>query len=350
MPDPAFQVSPDTEIVLLLCARFGGEADGGLQPLTDVEYARFACWLRQEGLRPADLLAASVRANLGKHPDLDRNRLDALLDRGGRLAFELERWTSRGLWILGRDDPGYPSRWKSKLGEGAPPLAFGAGKRELLQQGGIGIVGSRDVDDAAALFTRAAARAAAESGMVVVSGGARGVDQIAMATALAAGGTVVGVTAEGVARPSVTADLRNHIVEGRLLLVSAVSPAVRFTIWNAMARNRLIYTLCDHVLAVSASEGNGGTWSGAIEDLRKRWVPLLVRSGQGAPPGNEALLRIGAMALTEADLCDGNGLRRALDERANEWAARQATIAQAELPFPDGPGWSTSGPSAASSV
>jgi predicted Rossmann fold nucleotide-binding protein DprA/Smf involved in DNA uptake len=134
----------------------------------------------------------------------------------------------------------------------------------------------------------------------------------------------------------VTPDLRGHIAEGRLLLISAVSPAVRFTVWNAMARNRLIYTLCDYVLAVSTSDGKGGTWSGAVEDLNKRWVPLFVRSGRGAPPGNEALLQVGAMKLTEADLAGGDRLRGVLEERANGWAARRGAIAQAELPYPDG--------------
>ena len=336
MPDSSFQVSPDTEVVLLLCARFGAEADSGLLPLTDAEYAQFAKWLRQEDLRPAELVVASSRAHLSDYRELERDRIEALLDRGGRLAFELERWTSRGLWILGRGDPGYPMRWKVKLGEGAPPLAYGVGKREILERGGLGIVGSRDADDATASFTERAATAAAASEMTVVSGGAQGVDQIAMAASLRAGGEVVGVTAEGVARLSVKSDVRDHIVAGNLVLVSAVSPGLRFTSWNSMARNRLIYTLCDYVLAVSTSEGKGGTWSGAVEDLKKRWVPLFVRSGPSVPPGNEALLRKGAIALTEAELSPCDRLRLSLEERAGTWTSEPArgNSAQADLPFP----------------
>ncbi|MBM4164800.1 MAG: hypothetical protein FJ222_10240 [Lentisphaerae bacterium] len=58
-------------------------------------------------------------------------------------------------------------------------MLFGAGDPALLQGGGLAIVGSRDVDDAGQAFAGDVARWCARGGMPVISGGARGVDQIA---------------------------------------------------------------------------------------------------------------------------------------------------------------------------
>ena len=60
-----------------------------------------------------------------------------------------------------------------------------------------------------------------------------------------------------------------------------------------MARNRLIYCLSDWVV-VSASNTDGGTWTGALDNLKHNWTPLWVRSGPDTPPGNARLIALGA--------------------------------------------------------
>jgi predicted Rossmann fold nucleotide-binding protein DprA/Smf involved in DNA uptake len=66
-----------------------------------------------------------------------------------------------------------------------------------------------------------------------------------------------------------------------------------------MGRNKLIYAFSDVAVVVSSAEGSGGTWTGAIEALKGGWVPLVVRSGSGVPPGNAALIARGASALAD---------------------------------------------------
>ena len=63
-----------------------------------------------------------------------------------------------------------------------------------------------------------------------------------------------------------------------------------------MARNKYIYCLADYGLVVRSDEGKGGTWSGAIDNLKKQWVPLFVKSESDAS-GNAALIAQGASAL-----------------------------------------------------
>jgi predicted Rossmann fold nucleotide-binding protein DprA/Smf involved in DNA uptake len=62
-----------------------------------------------------------------------------------------------------------------------------------------------------------------------------------------------------------------------------------------MGRNKYIYALADRALVISATEGHGGTWNGAIEALEKLPdVPLFIRVRGKIPDGNHKLLEKGA--------------------------------------------------------
>jgi len=50
-------------------------------------------------------------------------------------------------------------------------------------------------------------------------------------------------------------------------------------------------------VVVDSAEREGGTWAGAIEDLRHEWTPLYVRD-PGDKPGNRALIAKGARSFT----------------------------------------------------
>lgn len=64
-----------------------------------------------------------------------------------------------------------------------------------------------------------------------------------------------------------------------------------------MARNRYIYTLADQALVIDSALKSGGTWTGAVENLKHGWVPLYVRvPGEGA--GNAALVADGGLPFT----------------------------------------------------
>lgn len=290
-------LSPDTEAILLLCGRFGNERGESVSPLTQKEYEALTRWLLERKLRPADLLAADSTL-LG---DLVQARLDsakvrALLQRGTALALAMEKWRRSGLWILSRSDVAYPRRLKKKLGQSAPPLLYGAGDPSLLENGGVAIVGSRDVSQAGLEFTRTLAHACVRDGLGVVSGGAKGVDAAAMQACGEAGGIVVGVLAADLMRASVNRQNRQGLMSGQLVLVSPFNPEAGFNAGNAMARNRYIYALADHAVVVDAAEGEGGTWAGAIEDLRHEWAPLYVRDAADKP-GNRALIAKGGRSF-----------------------------------------------------
>lgn len=305
----SFTLSEDTQAVLLLCSRLGSR-DEDPRPLTRSEYNQLAVALHGRGLRPGDLLRGERRASTDSPSEdapfgtVSPDRVYALLERGAALGFAVEAWTNRGLWVLSRGDERYPPRLKRRLGGAAPPLLYGTGDPRLLDEGGLAVVGSRDADSDGREFTaRLSARCAVE-GIPVISGGARGVDSIAMGAAGEAGGRVIGVLADSLARAAVVSENRMGIREERLVLISANHPSVGFSVGFAMERNKFLYALADWGLVVSSAKGTGGTWAGAVEDLKKRWVPLFVRTdtdsvdgsaGGEIPEGNRALVAKGGL-------------------------------------------------------
>lgn len=292
----------DTKAILLLCGYFGGK-DRDVQPLSLSEYNKLALWLRNEKLRPEDLLSREGEEQLATFAkgNVTPERLHRLLERGMELGFAVEEWSRQGLWVVSRGEEAYPRRLKKRLREAAPALLFGAGEQGLMDTVGLGMVGSRDADDRALDFTRQIGRQCSVEGITVVSGGARGVDQESMSAALEAGGTVIAVLAEGIARPAVSKQYRSHIADGRLVLVSPYHPGARWTTGNAMGRNKHVYALSDWTLVVSSGT-DGGTWAGAVEDLKNGWAPLVVRLDAHVPEGNKKLVEKGAVPLRPESL------------------------------------------------
>jgi len=232
-------------------------------------------------------------------------RISALLARGGQLAIELERLGALGIWALTRADSVYPPRLKERLKGQAPPVIFGAGPPETLNDRGIAIVGSREVDAAGSAFASELGALCARSRVTVFSGGARGVDKLAVDSATDQGGQAVAVLAESLQDSLRKKDVRNAVLSGRLTLISAASPSARFTVAGAMARNKVIYALSSAAVVVSSAFETGGTWAGAIENLRARWVPLFVWDNQDVPEGNRELIKRGGRPINLEELQSG---------------------------------------------
>jgi len=265
--------------------------------LSPSEYNKIASRLTELGNKPADLLSPQKNSLCTSLNDIvDSQRLEALLDRGLLMSQALDQWQSRGIWIVSRAEPAYPKRLKDKLKKHAPPLIYGCGDPELLNKGGLGIVGSRKVDDRITTFVEDAAMLAVQSGHSVVSGGARGVDQIAMQSALKVEGTVIGALSENLSRSVVASHFREAIKSHSLVLISAVDPNAGFSVGNAMARNKIIYALSDAGLVANADYEKGGTWAGAIEQIKRfKCCPIYVRTSTRTPKGNQALIDRGGL-------------------------------------------------------
>ena len=305
MPSPV-AISDDARTIVLLCSSVAASRAASAKPLGPAGWAKMAARLVDRGVPPGALLGMSVTGSGGLTEilgDLELNPEDTgrQLERSAHLGFELERLASRGIAILTVIDDSYPARLRDRLGPKAPPVLFTAGDASILDAGGVAIVGSRDVDPAGASFAESVASAAARENRVVVSGGARGVDQVAMAAAFAAGGRVAGLLPEGIERRLREPSTRAALAAGQVALASPYNPTAPFSAGAAMGRNKLIYALADVAVIVASAAESGGTWAGAVEAMKAKWVPVYVRTGPGAPAGNERLIEAGARPLSSPE-------------------------------------------------
>ncbi len=293
------EISPDSQALLLLGSRLGLPKDSALKPLTLREWNPLARKLHAHSLRPADLLgqSASEINAMVKLPDERSQRLETLLARGGVLAIELERLKSLGIWAWTRADKEYPSKYRQRLKDSAPMILFGAGDKYLPGQPGLAMVGSRNVDENGEEAAETIGNICGHAGLVVYSGGARGVDKLSMKAALGGRGNSVGILAHSLEKAIRAPEYRKALANGDLTLLTPYTPNAGFSAGAAMGRNKLIYTLADYALVIASDYQKGGTWTGASEALKKKWLPVFVLDNNQAPEGNRKLLEKGAFSF-----------------------------------------------------
>ena len=308
-------ITQDSLAVLALTNRLG---DGEASPLKASELWR----LLEKVAEPSTLLgldAPGISDRTGI-PLIEAERVGRLLDRGVGLAVQLDSLFDMGIVPVTAVDHAYPVRLRERLEVAAPPVLYCAGELALLQTDGIGVVGSRDIGPDAVDATRSIAEVVASAGLPLVSGGAKGVDKISMAAASEAGGGVVGVLADSLEQGIRRRDTRQALLEGLACLCTPYHPSARFTPGNAMGRNKIIYGLSRVTVVVASSKGEGGTWAGATEAIRKRFGRVAVWIGPGAGPGNAPLVKAGgAPIIRPEDLLDIDGLDQS-DARAAQLA------------------------------
>ncbi len=325
-------ISGQTQAVLLLTAYFSKPVKGEPRPLSPTEWGRFALWLKEHNT-PEALLRDDPGSLLSGWSDktITLDRVRYLLGRGSAMALALEKWLRAGLWVLTRSDADYPGRLKQHLKTDSPPVIFGSGSRNLLNKWAIAVVGSRNATDADLQFASSLGKDAAAQGYSIVSGGARGIDEAAMQGALEHEGTAIGVLADSLLRAVTSVKYRKALMADRLLLISPFNPEAGFDVGNAMSRNKYIYCLADAAVVVSSTKNKGGTWNGAVENLRHKWVPLWVKPSLESSSGNAELVGHGGSWLP-GDRFDPDVLVKAAEQVCEQQTAYDLQKAQPVAP------------------
>lgn len=214
---------------------------------------------------------------------------------GARLITEAERdWPVR----LGKIDP--------LAAESTPPSAlYVRGDLAPLDTSyAVAVVGSRRPDVLARQQATSLGNNLARAGISVISGGAAGVDSIAQAATLDAGGHTVAVLGTGVdiAYPARNRKLFERIVDCGGALVSEHAPGEPARKGHFPARNRIISGLVDVVVVVAAN-GRSGTLITARHATRQG-RPVCAIPGdprRALSEGTNRLLLGGAAAVLEAE-------------------------------------------------
>lgn len=321
-------LSTNTKAILLLTAPLlVGRGTPAAELLTPGDYKAFAQRLHEIGRQPADLLGPDVDGVVEESRTfIEPSRLQKLLARGLQLGQSVDRWRQRAIWVISRADSEYPRRLKARLKSQAPAVLYGCGEVDALDAGGLAVVGSRHVDEELVHYAMEVGTLAARAERPIVSGGAKGIDEAAMRGALQAGGRVCGVLTDNLERQVMTREHRDKLLDGQLILVSPYDPNAGFNRGHAMQRNKIVYALADASLVVSSDFEKGGTWAGAIEQLRKlKLVEVYVRSTGTPQRGLDALRSNGARPWPNPDTPES--LRTLLDAPHERSAEIQLSLA-----------------------
>lgn len=162
---------------------------------------------------------------------------------------------NNGVKIITPEDEAYP--YSLRQITGAPQVLYVKGSLPDLR-GSIGIVGSREASVYGLKAADAFAGDLAAAGVVIVSGGARGIDAAAHKGALAAGGTTVAVLGCGIdiVYPAVNKSLFKQIC-AQGALVTEYPPGTPPIAHNFPARNRIINGMTHGILVVEAAKKSG---------------------------------------------------------------------------------------------
>jgi len=184
-----------------------------------------------------------------------------------------------------------------------PGSLWADGEVALLTRPAVAIVGSRTPSPYGIQTAFDLARDLAGTGVVVVSGAARGLDARAHEGALAAGGGTIAVLGTGidVVYPPENAPLIASIRRKGLVL-SEFGPGVQPRPWTFPARNRIICALA-RCLVVVEGRAKGGT-SNSVEWASRLGLPVAAVPGRIDEPmaeGPNLLIQQGAHVILSAD-------------------------------------------------
>ncbi len=239
-------------------------------------------------------------------PDIGAGTLGALRSqKGAQAAQKICLYCHRnGVRILPFDSAEYPALLR-ELDE-PPVLLYVQGRLpDFGKHASVGIVGPRRADAYGERVAYKLSFELAAAGAVVVSGMAQGIDGIATAAAIAAGGSAIAVLGCGIDivypkhHGKLMAECREHGA-----VITEYAPGTPPNGYNFPVRNRLISALSRSVLVVQAGEHSGALITARYAIMQGR--PLYAVPGDITEPrsqGSNRLLQAGAHpALSAGDV------------------------------------------------
>ena len=218
-------------------------------------------------------------------------RILHLLSQEDVLEHYINRGKGQNCVPVTRISENYPRLLRYRLGPDSPGCLWAKGDLSLFNTPAIALVGSRDLRESNRQFAEEVGIQSARQGLTLVSGNARGADQAAQNACLRAGGRVISIVAD---------ELAKHPMQENILYVSEDGFSEAFSAQRAISRNRCIHALGRMVFVAQASLQKGGTWDGTVKNLRHGWSSIACfRDGSEAMAELE---QMGAFLVSMQDL------------------------------------------------
>lgn len=215
-------------------------------------------------------------------------------------------------------DPNYPKLLSQIY---APPVVLYYKGTLKFNQPSVAVVGTRKITGYGQMVTEQFSKGLAKSGVIVVSGLAKGVDTVAHRTTVQSKGITIAVLGGGLNRifPPENTGLAGEIVQKGGAIVSEFAPDAASVPGNFPARNRIISGLSKAVLVTEAAQDSGSliTARYALEQGRDVFaVPGPINSTLSFGPID--LIKEGARVATGyKDILDELGIDAVLGVQIN---------------------------------
>ena len=252
-----------------------------------------------------EAVLASGRTALAAH--LSRAQCDALLaDPDAAQLDAAHAWLAQpGNSLMTLADADYP---KTLLEIADPPaMLYCKGRRSLLSQPCLGVVGSRNATPQGVRDAEAFAQTLSDAGLTIVSGLALGIDAAAHRGGLAGAGSSVAIIGTGLDRiyPARNKALAHRLAENGLI-VSEFALGTPPLPGHFPRRNRLISGLSRGVLVVEAAPNSGSLITARVATEQGREVFAIPGSIHSPlSRGCHALIKQGAKLVeSAADILD----------------------------------------------
>ncbi|WP_299391213.1 DNA-processing protein DprA [Pelagibius sp.] len=275
--------------------------------------SKILCDLLSEPFENAGALTEKHHAILRHH--LSGSQIDTVLAADRRLRAQIDDVLIDGGEFVTVLDDNYPQRLRHILADETPPVLGYFGNASLFEETSVGFCGSRRASEKGIRTAEDCVEQIVESGFVVVSGNAAGIDLAAHKRALECGGRTIFVLPEGLLRFRVKKELKDVWDWERVLIVSEFQPGQTWNAHQAMTRNKTIIGLSDILVAIEAGR-TGGTIAAGQEALQLR-LPVFAPVYEGMPPeaeGNDILVSKGARPLRRSKSTGRASLAAVIDE------------------------------------
>ena len=230
-----------------------------------------------------------------------QNRLAGIIAKDGWAERELEHAEKLDARFITAKDLDYPEKLRDLK---KPPVGiYVRGNADILSLPSVAIVGTRKCSSYGHDVAYRLASLASQRNIIIISGGARGIDASAHRGCLDSDGRTIAVFGTGLEKtyPAEHKELFKRILEhGALITEYPISSGGE--VWRFSERNRIIAALASRVVIVESPEGGGAMKTANLGlELGREVLSVPGRINEDSFKGSNELLNKGTGALTSLE-------------------------------------------------